>query len=57
MLEHLGEVEAAQAIVNGIEATTKAGILTGDAGGNATTQQIADSVIKCIQEAQVPQLM
>jgi len=46
MLEHLGETEAAQDIVKGIEATTQKGIVTVDLGGNAKTTEIADSVIK-----------
>ncbi|MEO0334083.1 MAG: isocitrate/isopropylmalate family dehydrogenase, partial [Bacteroidota bacterium] len=46
MLEHLGETEAAQDIVKGIEATTQEGIITVDLGGTAKTAEIADSVIE-----------
>jgi tartrate dehydrogenase/decarboxylase/D-malate dehydrogenase len=46
MLEHLGEAEAAQDIVKGIEATTQQGIVTVDLGGTAKTAEIADSVIE-----------
>ena len=45
MLEHLGETEAAAAIIQGIEATTQAGILTADLRGTARTQEIANSII------------
>ncbi|MEM8969815.1 MAG: tartrate dehydrogenase [Bacteroidota bacterium] len=46
MLGHLGEIEAAQDILKGIEATTQNGIVTVDLGGNAKTTEIADSVIE-----------
>ncbi|MGD1889905.1 MAG: tartrate dehydrogenase [Cyclobacteriaceae bacterium] len=46
MLEHLGETEAAQDIVKGIEATTQKGIVTVDLRGTAKTAEIADSVIE-----------
>ncbi len=46
MLGHLGETEAAQDILKGIEATTQNGIVTVDLGGNAETTEIADSVIE-----------
>lgn len=45
MLEHLGEREAAAAIIQGIEATTQAGTVTADLRGTARTQEIADSII------------
>lgn len=45
MMEHLGETEAAQAIVKGIEATTTSGLLTVDLGGTAKTIEIAEAVI------------
>ncbi len=45
MLEHLGEAEASQDIVKGIEATTQKGIVTVDLGGTAKTAEIADSII------------
>ena len=48
MLEHLGEMAAAQDIVQGIEATTRQGILTADLGGNAKTEDIANTIIEKI---------
>jgi tartrate dehydrogenase/decarboxylase/D-malate dehydrogenase len=53
MLDHLGETEAANDIVAGIEATTAEGNLTVDLGGNASTSEIAERVIKHI-EANAP---
>lgn len=50
MLEHLGESEAAGAIIKGIEATTKAGFLTVDLGGNTSTNEMADHIISYIGE-------
>lgn len=49
MLEHLGELEAAQNIVNGIQHTTAAGNLTKDLKGTATTSEVANSVIAYIR--------
>jgi tartrate dehydrogenase/decarboxylase/D-malate dehydrogenase len=48
LLEHLGEMEAAQDIIKGIEATTRKGILTADLGGIANTSDIADSIVESI---------
>lgn len=48
MLEHLGEIAAAQNIVKGIEATTRQGILTADLGGSAKTEDIANTIIENI---------
>lgn len=45
MLEHLGEVAAAEAIVRAINKTTAAGVLTSDAGGNNTTAEVAQTII------------
>ncbi|MBX2873194.1 MAG: tartrate dehydrogenase [Saprospiraceae bacterium] len=45
MLEHLGEEEAASAIVGAIEKTLQDGIKTKDLGGNASTQDVAEAVI------------
>lgn len=53
MLEHLGEMEAAKDIVAGIEATTTAGNLTVDLGGNASTSEIAARVVKHIEAAKL----
>lgn len=49
MLEHLGEIEAAQDIVNGIEHTTAKGNLTKDLMGSASTSELANSVVNFIQ--------
>lgn len=46
MLNHLGESEAANSIMEAIDKTTKAGVLTVDLGGNASTSDVADAVIK-----------
>lgn len=48
MLEHLGELEAANDIVNGIEHTTAKGNLTKDLKGTASTTQVANSVVEFI---------
>ncbi|MDR8389702.1 tartrate dehydrogenase [Aliifodinibius sp. S!AR15-10] len=48
MLEHLGEVEAANAIVDGIKKTTASGLKTKDLGGDAKTDQVTDQIIKNI---------
>lgn len=53
MLEHLGETEAANDIVAGIEATTAEGNLTVDLGGNASTSDIAERVIQHIEAAKL----
>jgi len=45
MLEHLGEDEAADAILAAIERTLENGIKTKDLGGTASTQDIAEAVI------------
>ena len=45
MLEHLGEEEAAAAIVGAIERSLQEGIKTKDLGGSASTGDVADAVI------------
>ena len=45
MLEHLGEQEAADTIVAGIEHATAQGNLTKDLKGNASTSEIAERII------------
>ncbi|WP_400077558.1 tartrate dehydrogenase [Winogradskyella sp. R77965] len=49
MLEHLGEEEAAQNIMQAIEHTTAKGIMTRDLKGTATTTEIAESVVSFIE--------
>ncbi|PWJ56866.1 tartrate dehydrogenase/decarboxylase/D-malate dehydrogenase [Dyadobacter jejuensis] len=46
MLDHLGEEQAATAIVKAINRTTAAGILTKDVGGSYSTQDIARAIIE-----------
>lgn len=48
MLEHLGEQEAADAILAGIEYATAKGNLTKDLKGNASTTEIAQRIIESI---------
>ncbi len=48
MLEHLGEKDAAARLMAAVERVTKAGILTPDVGGKATTQQVTDAVCEAI---------
>lgn len=48
MLEHLGEKEAAQNIVDGIEHATAQGNLTKDLKGSATTAEIAARIVNFI---------
>ncbi len=49
MLEHLGEIDAANDILKGIEHTTAKGNLTKDLKGSAKTSEVADSVISFIK--------
>jgi tartrate dehydrogenase/decarboxylase/D-malate dehydrogenase len=45
MLEHLGLAEEAARVMQAIEATTAAGILTPDLGGTATTVEVGDAIV------------
>lgn len=49
MLEHLGEPEAAEVLMNAVEAVCAAGVMTPDVGGQATTRDVTDAVVKAIQ--------
>ncbi len=51
MLEHLGEQDAANRLMNAVEKVTGAGVLTPDVGGSATTQEVTDAVIGAIMGA------
>ncbi len=51
MLEHLGEVKAAKDIIAAIEHTTAEGNLTVDLGGSSSTSEIAQRVVKFIEES------
>ncbi len=46
MLEHIGETEAANSIMEAIDKSTSEGVLTVDLGGSASTSDVADAVIK-----------
>jgi tartrate dehydrogenase/decarboxylase/D-malate dehydrogenase len=46
MLEHLGEVESADAVMNATDLTLESGILPVDIGGSAKTDEVADAVIR-----------
>jgi tartrate dehydrogenase/decarboxylase/D-malate dehydrogenase len=45
MLDHLGLRDEAAAVMRAIEATTAAGIVTPDLGGQATTREVGDAVL------------
>ncbi len=50
MLEHLGEIEAAQLVLDAIEATTEEGeVRTADLGGKASTQDMTSAIIERIK--------
>lgn len=53
MLTHLGEIEAADLLMNAIELTTGAGILTPDVGGTAGTKDVTGAVISAILQSDV----
>ena len=53
MFDHLGEDDAANAILEAIEQTTGAGILTPDVGGNAKTKEVTRAVIDSILGAKI----
>ena len=46
MLDHLGECPAAAAVRTGVQRTLELGVRTGDLGGNATTREVADSILE-----------
>ena len=45
MLDHLGLPDEAQRVVQAIEATTSAGVLTPDLGGRARTREVTDAIL------------
>ena len=51
MLEHLGEGDASERLMRAVEQVTRAGILTPDVGGTATTNTVTEAVIAAIQGA------
>jgi tartrate dehydrogenase/decarboxylase / D-malate dehydrogenase len=46
MLDHLGEPEASQQLMQAIEAVCREGVLTRDLGGSATTTEVGDAVAR-----------
>jgi tartrate dehydrogenase/decarboxylase / D-malate dehydrogenase len=50
MLEHLGEQEAADAVMAAVEATLAGGTRTRDLGGEATTQEFTEAVRSALQD-------
>jgi tartrate dehydrogenase/decarboxylase/D-malate dehydrogenase len=48
MLEHLGEVDAAQAVVRAIEAVLDSGPRTRDIGGTATTEEVGKAIAAAV---------
>jgi tartrate dehydrogenase/decarboxylase/D-malate dehydrogenase len=48
LLEHLGLSSEAQRVMQALEATCAAGVLTPDLGGTATTQQVTDAIIAAL---------
>jgi tartrate dehydrogenase/decarboxylase / D-malate dehydrogenase len=49
MLEHLGQPEAAHAVMRAVEAVTASGdVLTPDLGGNARTSDVTDAVVAAL---------
>jgi tartrate dehydrogenase/decarboxylase / D-malate dehydrogenase len=48
MLDHLGEGNASERLMRAVEHVTRAGILTPDVGGTATTSGVTEAVIEAI---------
>ncbi|HZP73170.1 MAG TPA: isocitrate/isopropylmalate family dehydrogenase [Gaiellaceae bacterium] len=46
MLEHLGEADASNRLLAAVEGVCRAGALTRDLGGSATTSQVGDAVVE-----------
>lgn len=51
MLEHLGQVAAAERLMRAVETICAQGVMTPDVGGTATTQQVTDAVCEAIRSA------
>ena len=51
MLEHLGEKEAADAVLGAIEAILVSGPRTRDIGGTATTQEVGQAIAQRLEDA------
>lgn len=50
MMKWLGEEDAANHLLEAVEAVCEAGTVTGDLGGKATTKEVTDAVCKAIEE-------
>jgi tartrate dehydrogenase/decarboxylase/D-malate dehydrogenase len=50
MLDHLGEPEMGNLILDAIESTLVAGIKTGDIGGSSNTVEVTDAIIAAMKE-------
>jgi tartrate dehydrogenase/decarboxylase/D-malate dehydrogenase len=48
MVEHLGERDAAERLMDAIGACCRNGLLTRDVGGTATTSEVGDAVARLI---------
>jgi tartrate dehydrogenase/decarboxylase/D-malate dehydrogenase len=44
MLDHLGEAEPSQRLMDAVESVARDGVLTRDVGGSASTGQVGDAV-------------
>ena len=49
MLEHLGEKPAADLLMKAVEQVCKAGILSPDLGGKATTKEVTHAVVEAVR--------
>jgi isocitrate/isopropylmalate dehydrogenase len=49
MLEHLGETDAANAIVRAIESTLQSGTMTRDIGGSASTDEAGNAIALAVE--------
>ena len=56
MLKHLGEEVAADTLMGAIEQTTRAGILTPDVGGSATTVDVTNAIVEAIRASDAGQV-
>jgi tartrate dehydrogenase/decarboxylase / D-malate dehydrogenase len=51
MLEHLGEVDAAEAVMRALEETCRSGVVTRDLGGRATTSEVGTAVAERVADS------
>jgi tartrate dehydrogenase/decarboxylase/D-malate dehydrogenase len=49
MLDHIGEPQASEQLMQAIEQVTRAGIMTPDVGGKASTREVTDAVCEAIR--------